>query len=58
MADVYNQDEVISMIPVSEVVKKRDDLIVGIADGLKDFVEGRCKHFKTDDELEAYLMSL
>ena len=57
MASVYNPDEVISMIPVVEM-KKRDDLVAGIAEGLEDFIEGRCKHFKTDEEMEAYLMSL
>jgi len=45
------------MIPVVEM-KKRDDLVAGIAEGLEDFVEGRFKHFKTDEEMEAYLMSL
>jgi|ADurb_Leu_02_Slu_FD_contig_51_1521297_length_570_multi_1_in_0_out_0_1 hypothetical protein len=30
----------------------------GILAGLKDFCEGRCKHFKNDEELEEYLMSL
>ena len=57
MASVYNQDEVISMIPVVEM-EKRDDLVAGIAEGLEDFIEGRFKHFKTDEEMEAYLMSL
>lgn len=57
MASVYNPDEVISMIPVVEM-EKRDDLIAGIAEGLEDFIEGRFKHFKTDEEMEAYLMSL
>jgi hypothetical protein len=37
---------------------KNDDLIKGITDGLEDFIDGRCKHFKNDEELEAYLMSL
>jgi predicted transcriptional regulator len=45
------------MIPVVEM-KRRDDLVAGIAEGLEDFIEGRCKHFKTDEEIEAYLMSL
>lgn len=40
------------------LVAKKDDLITGINDGLEDFIEGRCKHFKNDEELEAYLMSL
>lgn len=46
------------MIPLKEIEKKEDDLITGITEGLKDFIDGRCKHFKDDDELEAYLMSL
>lgn len=58
MASVYNPDEVIATIPVVEMKKKRDDLVAGIAEGLEDFIEGRCKHFKTDEEMEAYLMSL
>ena len=40
------------------IVAKKDDLIKGINDGLEDFIAGRCKHFKDDEELEAYLMSL
>jgi len=42
---------------IKEVAKK-EDLVSSITDGLEDFVEGRCKHFKNDQELEAYLMSL
>jgi len=57
VTSVYKPDEVISMIPVVEM-KRRDDLVAGIAEGLEDFIEGRCKHFKTDEEIEAYLMSL
>ena len=57
MTSVYKPDEVISMIPVVEM-KRRDDLVAGIAEGLEDFIEGRFKHFKTDEEMEAYLMSL
>ncbi len=30
--------------------------IKGIVEGLEDFIAGRCKHFKTDEEIEAYLM--
>lgn len=30
----------------------------GILAGLKDFCEGRYKHFKNDEEMEEYLMSL
>ena len=58
MASVYNPNEVVSMIVVAEKTMKEDDLIAGIADGLEDFIEGRFKHFKTDEEMEAYLMSL
>lgn len=58
MASVLNPGEVMSMIPVVEMKKKRDDLVAGIAEGLEDFVEGRYKHFKNDEEMEAYLMSL
>jgi predicted transposase YbfD/YdcC len=39
-------------------VAKKEDFIGGISDGLEDFIKGRCKHFKDDEELEAYLMSL
>lgn len=53
-----NLDEKAIMIPLKEIEKKEDDLITGITEGLKDFIDGRCKHFKDDDELEAYLMSL
>ena len=58
MASVYNPDEVISMMVVAEETMKRDDLVAGNAEGLEDFIEGRFKHFKTDEEMEAYLMSL
>ncbi len=53
-----NLDEEAPMIPVKEIKKQEDDLITGITEGLEDFIEGRCKHFKNDEELEAYLMSL
>jgi hypothetical protein len=44
---------------VNDVMRvKKDDFINGITEGLEDFVEGRHKHFKKDDELEAYMMSL
>ena len=44
---------------VNQVVRaKKEDFIDGITDGLEDFIEGRHKHFKKDDELEAYMMSL
>jgi hypothetical protein len=53
-----NLGEETPMIPVKEIKKQKDDLITGITEGLEDFIEGRCKHFKNDEELEAYLMSL
>lgn len=53
-----NLDKETLMIPVKEIKKQKDDFITGITEGLEDFIEGRCKHFKNDEELEAYLMSL
>jgi hypothetical protein len=38
--------------------KQEGDIITGIKEGLEDFIDGRCKHFKDDKELEAYLMTL
>lgn len=35
-----------------------EDLITGITEGLEDFAAGRCKHFKTAEEMIAYLRSL
>jgi hypothetical protein len=35
-----------------------EDFITGVTEGLEDFQEGRCKHFKNAEELEAYLLSL
>lgn len=35
-----------------------EDLITGITEGLEDFAAGRCKRFKTAEELIAYLRSL
>ena len=52
-----SESEVNEVMRVKETVKK-DDFINGITEGLEDFVEGRHKHFKKDDELEAYMMSL
>jgi len=46
------------MTQVLEIRPKRGDLIEGITEGLEDFIAGRCKHFKTDEEMEAYLMNL
>ena len=46
------------VMPNAEVVKEEEDFIEGIAEGLKDFAEGRYTVFKDDDELEAHLMSL
>jgi len=34
------------------------DFISGIAEGLEDFLEGRCRRFKDANELEEYLLSL
>ena len=53
MASSEKVEEVKHVMPA-----KKDDFIEAITDGLEDFVEGRYKHFKNDDELEAYLMSL
>ena len=51
--------EVTTVMPMSEVVtKKRDGLVEGIVEGLKDFAEGRYTVFEDDDELEAHMMSL
>jgi len=57
MASSESLGEVNDVMRVKETAKK-DDFINGITDGLEDFIEGRYKHFKNDDELEAYLMSL
>ena len=57
MASSEKVEEVNHVMRVKEVTKK-DDFINGITDGLEDFIEGRHKHFKKDDELEAYMMSL
>jgi len=46
------------VMPNAEVVKEEENFIEGIAEGLKDFAEGRYTVFKDDDELEAHLMSL
>jgi hypothetical protein len=52
-----SESEVNDVMRVKEAAKK-DDFINSITDSLEDFIEGRYKHFKNDDELEAYLMSL
>ncbi|MGD0954653.1 MAG: hypothetical protein ABR985_20090 [Methanotrichaceae archaeon] len=57
MASSEKVEEVNHVMRTKEAAKK-DDLVNGITDGLEDFVEGRYKHIKNDDELEAYLMSL
>jgi hypothetical protein len=49
-------EEATCAVPKNEVEK--DDLIEGIAEGLKDFAKGRYTVFEDDDELKAYLMSL
>lgn len=52
------------MVAAKDIVYARaktspeDDLITGITEGLEDFAAGRCKHFKTADEMIAYLRSL
>jgi hypothetical protein len=57
MASSEKVEEVNHVMRIKEAAKK-DDFINGITDGLEDFIEGRHKHFKKDDELEAYMMSL
>ncbi len=44
-------------INAKQEIEEEDDFIEGIAEGLKDFAEGRHTIFKDDNELEAYLMS-
>jgi hypothetical protein len=47
------------VIPSEEMVEvESEDLIEGIIEGLEDFAEGHVTVFESDDELEAYLMSL
>ena len=48
----------VNHIMLTKEVAKKEDFINGVTDGLEDFIEGRSKHFKNDDELEAYMMSL
>jgi hypothetical protein len=48
----------VNHVMLTKEVAKKEDFIGGITDGLEDFIEGRRKHFKTDEEMEAYLMSL
>ena len=51
--------EMSQVIPSDEMVEvEGEDLIEGIIEGLEDFAEGRVTVFESDDELEAYLMSL
>jgi hypothetical protein len=57
MASTESPGEVNNMMHTKKVAKK-EDLINGISDGLKDFIEGRSKHLKDDEELEAYMMGL
>jgi hypothetical protein len=49
---------ILVMAGSTEMLKKKEDLIEGVKEGLEDFIEGRSKHFKDDKELEAYLLSL
>jgi hypothetical protein len=58
MTSKLNQDEVTNVISLEEITTRKENLITGITSGLEDFIDGRCKHFKDDEELEAYLMSL
>jgi|GEM_PF-1136879 len=51
-------EEATDMMPKAEIAAEEEDFIAGIAEGLKDFAEGRYTVFKDDEELEAYLMSL
>ncbi len=52
-------EEVIHVIPREDVVREEsDDLVEGIIEGLEDFAEGRITVFESDEDLEAYLMSL
>jgi hypothetical protein len=57
MASSKSPNEANDMMRIEKVAKK-EDLINGISDGLEDFIEGRSKHLKDDEELEAYMMSL
>jgi mRNA-degrading endonuclease RelE of RelBE toxin-antitoxin system len=57
MASSERLGEVNQVMRTKDAAKK-EDFINGITDGLEDFTAGRYKHFKDDDELEAYLMSL
>jgi hypothetical protein len=57
MSSSKSVDEVNHVMQAREVAKK-EDFMDGITEGLEDFIKGRYKHFKDDDELEAYLMSL
>jgi hypothetical protein len=51
--------EMSQVIPSDEMVEvEGEDLIEGIIEGLEDFAEGHVTVFESDDELEAYLMSL
>ena len=38
-----------------EIKKQEEDLINSITEGLEDFIEGRCKYFKDDEEIENLL---
>ena len=45
-------------VPKTDVIEDEENLIEGIAKGLKDFAKGRYTVFEDDDELEAHLMGL
>ncbi len=46
-----------AVMPLKEAPDDKD-FIDGVAEGLEDFLEGRCRRFKDAEELEAYLLSL
>ena len=46
------------VIPSKKATDVDEDFIAGITEGLEDFLRGRCRRFKDEDELEAYLLSL
>jgi len=52
-SDCESKDVIPSKGPAEDA-----DFVSGIADGIEDFLEGRCRRFKDADELENYLLSL
>ncbi len=52
-------EEVVHVIPKNEAVKEcEEDFVEGIVKGLEDLKKGDYIVFESDDELEAYMMSL